>query len=110
VAFLTIVIFKFSTLGHIFWGRKKLTRRSLFFQVSVKQKHWSLDATVQLKINARRFDWKPTESQPLSDKLIKEGKSTTVNLIPYGCTKFRVSMFPLTENSWNILPDINAGE
>ena len=70
--------------------------------------NWSLDSPVQLKIHVREFDWKPTESQPLPAELVKGGKSTFVNLVPYGCTKYRVSMFPLTETSWNMLSDINS--
>jgi hypothetical protein len=69
---------------------------------------WSLESPVQLKVHAREFDWKPTESQPLPRELVKGGESTSVALVPYGCTKFRVSMFPLTETSWNVLSDINT--
>jgi hypothetical protein len=69
---------------------------------------WSLDAPVQLKVQVREFDWKPTESQPLPEELVKKGEAKSVVLIPYGCTKFRVSMFPLTETSWDFLSDIST--
>jgi uncharacterized protein len=70
--------------------------------------NWSLDAPVQLKVHVREFDWKPEESQPLPKEFVREGESISVNLVPYGCTKFRVSMFPLTETSWNVLSEINT--
>ena len=41
--------------------------------------------------------------QPLPDALVKEKKVTTITLVPYGCTKFRITMFPITEESY-ILP------
>ena len=72
--------------------------------------NWSLDAPIQLKVKVREFDWVPTENQPLPKELVKGGKSTIINLIPYGCTKFRVTMFPVTETSWNSLPDLNVNK
>jgi len=30
---------------------------------------------------------------------INDGRATTITLVPYGCTKFRVSMFPLTSRT-----------
>ncbi|MFC2087274.1 beta-L-arabinofuranosidase domain-containing protein [Bacteroidota bacterium] len=68
--------------------------------------NWSLNAPVQLKVKAKEFEWKPTENNPLPEELVKEGISTYINLVPYGCSKFRVTMFPVTERSWNALPDI----
>jgi hypothetical protein len=41
-------------------------------------------------------DWKPTALQPLPKQLITDGRPTNVKLVPYGCTKFRVSMFPVS--------------
>ena len=32
--------------------------------------------------------------------LASSGQPESVALIPYGCTKFRVSMFPVTERAW----------
>ena len=72
--------------------------------------NWSLDAPIQLKVKAREFDWQPTENQPLPDKLVKKGESTFIKLVPYGCTKFRVSMFPVTETFWSTLSGINTKE
>ncbi len=66
-----------------------------------KHWHWQLDnAPVQLELSGREFDWKPTELQPLPKEPIEGGKSARITLVPYGCTKFRVSMFPVTESTW----------
>jgi len=40
--------------------------------------------------------------QPLPKTTIKEGNATTITLVPYGCTKFRVTMFPVAEESYMI--------
>lgn len=65
--------------------------------------NWSLDPPIQLRVKAKEFDWEPTENQPLPKELVKGKISTQINLVPYGCTKFRVTMFPVTEASWNSL-------
>lgn len=56
---------------------------------------WELDAPVKLELPAVRFDWRPTELQPLPATPITGGKAATITLVPYGCTKFRISMFPV---------------
>jgi hypothetical protein len=56
---------------------------------------WELNSPVKLKLSARQFDWQPTELQPLPVAPIKDGKPASITLVPYGCTKFRVSMFPV---------------
>jgi len=56
---------------------------------------WQIDAPVQLKVNAKEFDWNPTEDQPIPNELIKGGTPTSINLVPFGCAKFRVTMFPV---------------
>ncbi|MDP4201055.1 MAG: glycoside hydrolase family 127 protein [Bacteroidota bacterium] len=61
---------------------------------------WQLDAPIQLKVRVKEFDWNPTDAQPLPAIPIKDGKEATVDLVPYGCAKFRVTMFPVTEKSW----------
>ena len=61
---------------------------------------WSLDAPLQLAVQAREFDWQPTELLPLPKEPVKGGRSAKVLLVPYGCTKFRVSMFPVSEATW----------
>jgi uncharacterized protein len=61
---------------------------------------WSLDAPVTLTVPATVFDWKPTDVQPLPEAFIPGGSPATVTLVPYGCTKFRVTMFPVTALTW----------
>ncbi|MFA6562620.1 MAG: beta-L-arabinofuranosidase domain-containing protein [Verrucomicrobiia bacterium] len=58
---------------------------------------WQLNAPLKLQLATRQFDWQPTELQPLPAAPVKDGKPATITLVPYGCTKFRVSMFPLAE-------------
>jgi hypothetical protein len=57
---------------------------------------WPLDAPVVLQAPAQAFDWQPTDAQALPDKPVTGTASETVRLVPYGCTKFRISMFPVT--------------
>jgi hypothetical protein len=62
---------------------------------------WQLDSPLQLSVKAREFNWRPTELRPLPKEPVRGGARAKVTLVPYGCTKFRVSMFPVTEESWN---------
>lgn len=57
---------------------------------------WSLDAPVQLTAPAQAFAWQPTDAQALPDGPVIGASAETIRLVPYGCTKFRVSMFPVT--------------
>ncbi len=57
---------------------------------------WPLDAPLALTAPAREFDWKPTDAQALPKGPVAGGASATVRLVPYGCTKFHISMFPVT--------------
>lgn len=41
--------------------------------------------------------WQPTELQPLPATSVRGGKAARTTLVPYGCTKFRVSLFPVAE-------------
>jgi uncharacterized protein len=62
--------------------------------------NWPLDAPVQLSVKVKEFSWEPTELQPLPKDVITEGRTAKVLLVPYGCTKFRVSMLPVTAAAW----------
>ncbi|MFA5816947.1 MAG: beta-L-arabinofuranosidase domain-containing protein [Bacteroidales bacterium] len=62
--------------------------------------NWSLDAPLKLTANAMEFDWKPTENKVLPEKPIENGIPVKIQLVPYGTTKFRVTMFPVTEASY----------
>jgi DUF1680 family protein len=61
---------------------------------------WPLDAPLALHVPARSFDWRPTETQALPGEVVKGDATDTIRLIPYGCTKFRISMFPVTVKAW----------
>ncbi len=61
---------------------------------------WPLRAPLALQVPARTVDWNPTEVQALPAVPIEGGRAETIRLIPYGCTKFRISMFPVTPRAW----------
>jgi len=62
---------------------------------------WPLEAPLKLRLNAVACDWAPDPKQPLPPAPIaKQEPSEKITLIPYGCTKFRVSMFPITDRAW----------
>jgi hypothetical protein len=61
---------------------------------------WPLGAPLTLKAPAVPFDWKPTDAQALPEAPVSGGKSETLTLVPYGCTRFRISMFPVTPLAW----------
>jgi hypothetical protein len=61
---------------------------------------WPLNAPILLKAPAQVFDWNPTDAQALPEKPVTGSASEFVQLIPYGCTKFRISMFPVTARAW----------
>jgi len=92
---------------------------------------WPLDSPLKLKVRARRFDWPavirkalPTEPvapgeasafQPnmvvthLPERPVANGgPSEEISLVPYGCTRFRVSMFPITEQAFAALTSKRA--
>jgi len=66
---------------------------------------WPLDAPVMLTAPAQAFDWRPTDAQALPDLPVTGIDSETVRLVPYGCTKFRISMFPVTPKAMTVIPD-----
>lgn len=65
---------------------------------------WPLAAPIVLKVPARGFDWHPTDDQALPPEPVTGETSQTISLIPYGCTKFRISMFPVTHKAWENPP------
>jgi uncharacterized protein len=57
---------------------------------------WALDAApIHLTASAREFNWQPTDKQPMPPDAITGGRAAKIDLVPYGVTKFRVSMFPI---------------
>ena len=72
---------------------------------------WPLRAPVELPLPAARADWTPTRLSSkvhasclnteffMPPKPLAGGSAETIKLVPYGCTKFRISMFPLTKRA-----------
>lgn len=60
---------------------------------------WPLASPLKLHVNAMVCDWTPLFKNPQlpPNPFAKQGQRESITLIPYGCTKFRVSMFPVTE-------------
>ena len=59
---------------------------------------WPLAAPLKLTATAIPIDWTPDWKSPTLPKVpfAKDKASERITLIPYGCTKFRISMFPVT--------------
>jgi uncharacterized protein len=61
---------------------------------------WPLESPLKLHAKAVGFDWKPANNAALPTAPVAgPGEEAKLTLIPYGCTKFRVSMFPVTEQA-----------
>lgn len=61
---------------------------------------WPLASPLTLRVSAVPFDWKPTMEQALpAGPVAGGGPSEKITLVPFGCTKFRVSMWPVTERT-----------
>jgi hypothetical protein len=62
---------------------------------------WPLASPLRVHVRAAAFDWNPLPKQPLPSAAVSpSGAPEKITLVPYGCTKFRVSMFPVTERAW----------
>ena len=59
---------------------------------------WPLAAPLKLRANAVEIAWAPDPKAPrLPPQPAARSKPTqSLTLVPYGCTKFRISMFPVT--------------
>ena len=59
---------------------------------------WPLASPLKLRANAVVCDWTPAPKEPRlpSKPIAKREPAERITLIPYGCTKFRISMFPVT--------------
>jgi hypothetical protein len=85
------------------WNYALLSKEAGAIQVSRSkmpaQWTWQIaDAPVKLKVKAATFDWKPTAILPLPKEEVTGVEETDITLVPYGCTKFRISMFPIAKN------------
>jgi hypothetical protein len=61
---------------------------------------WPLESPLRLRVPAVPCDWSPNYYEPLPPDAVADGPRETLTLVPYGCTRFRVSMFPVTERAW----------
>jgi uncharacterized protein len=69
-------------------------------QAMPAQWDWPLAAPLKLRANAVPCPWTPEPKSPLpTSPIVTQEPSEKITLIPYGCTKFRVSMFPVTERT-----------
>ncbi len=59
---------------------------------------WPLSSPLKVEANGVGIDWSPDPKAPCLPLLpvVKQDSPQRVTLIPYGCTKFRISMFPVT--------------
>jgi hypothetical protein len=92
---------------------------------------WQIDSPLTLTVTGRNFDWNATPRQALPaqpvgpedaspfqpDVILTQlpkqavpdgGETEKIRLVPYGCTKFRVSMFPVTERALKTLESEKA--
>jgi len=58
------------------------------------------ESPLSLTVPVLQFDWHPTPLQPLPRDPVTVGEETSIKLIPYNLTKFRVSMFPVAAATW----------
>ncbi|MHC1769912.1 MAG: beta-L-arabinofuranosidase domain-containing protein [Verrucomicrobiia bacterium] len=58
---------------------------------------WPLRSPLTLRANAVEIPWNPDPKAPRLPVLpaLRSGSAESVRLVPYGCTKFRISMFPV---------------
>jgi hypothetical protein len=65
---------------------------------------WPLASPLKLRANGTAIDWNPAPKAPRlpSEPIAKREQPERITLIPYGCTKFRVSMFPITERVFKL--------
>ena len=77
-------------------------------KVMPKKWDWPLDAPLALKVPACAFDWKPTDAQALPERPVEGKTPESIRLVPYGCTKFRISMFPVTAKTWGENPRVGS--
>jgi DUF1680 family protein len=59
---------------------------------------WPLASPLTLRTAGVAIDWNPDPKSPRlpAEAIVKGDRPEPVTLVPYGCTKFRVSMFPIT--------------
>jgi hypothetical protein len=60
---------------------------------------WPLASPLKLRASGIAIDWKPAPQAPRlpAEPIAKQERPERITLVPYGCTKFRVSMFPISQ-------------
>jgi len=60
---------------------------------------WPLASPIRLQATATSIDWSPEPKAPRlpAEPIAKSGPPERITLIPFGCTKFRIAMFPVTD-------------
>jgi len=56
---------------------------------------WDADAPVSVAVTLASAAWKHDVKHPMLPRDVTPGKATDVKLVPYGCSRMRVSMFPV---------------
>ncbi|MBM4038627.1 MAG: hypothetical protein FJ290_08945 [Planctomycetes bacterium] len=66
---------------------------------------WPLASPLKLRASGVAIDWNPDPKAPRlpAEPFAKRDGSEKITLVPYGCTKFRVSMFPVTDRAFSLL-------
>jgi len=60
--------------------------------------NWPAEAPLRITTRAVPIGWEPDPAAPrLPANAEAKGEPETITLVPYGCTKFRVSMFPVVD-------------
>jgi hypothetical protein len=66
---------------------------------------WPLSSPLKLRTSGAPIDWSPAPNAPRlpSEVAAKQQSPESITLVPFGCTKFRISMFPVTERLFRLL-------
>ena len=60
---------------------------------------WPLAAPLRLKLPAQALAW-PGNDPGVLPGLVDDGDATEVTLVPYGCAKYRIALFPVSATAW----------
>jgi hypothetical protein len=65
---------------------------------------WPLASPLTLRAHGAVVDWRPDPKAPRlpSQPFAVKGPPERITLVPFGCTKFRVSMFPMTDRAFRL--------
>ena len=66
--------------------------------------NWPLASPLRLRAHGVTIDWSPDPKAPRlpGDPIADRKPPEMLTLVPYGCTKFRVSMFPVTQRLFSL--------